>query len=67
MYLTDDWQGLKSQKWTTNKKHYQKEYIDQFGLPDIGSSISKTHKRMVDVPRTGKEMIEKPSIRVLTP
>ena len=64
MYATDDWPGAKSQKWTTSKKHYGVAYKDQICLPSVTTDSSPNCKRMVDVPKTGKEIVERSSIRV---
>jgi hypothetical protein len=64
MYATDDWPGAKSQKWSTNKKHYEHIYKDQICLPSVTTDNPPMCKRMIDVPKTGKEIVERSSIRV---
>jgi hypothetical protein len=58
------WEGLQSKKWQSNRRHYGFAYKDQIEYTPAGSYNFRPTKRIVDVPRTGKEMIERSSIKV---
>ena len=63
----DDWAGSKSKKWNTNRKHYADTYNSDALV--LSSQVSvpllvRPSKKLIDVPKTGKEIIEKSSIRI---
>lgn len=60
------WPGAKSQKWYSNRKHFDEFYKDQVKLPQAVPSANDfpRGKKLVDVPKTGKEMPERLCLRV---
>lgn len=63
---TQQWDGLQPRKWNSNRKHYEFAYKDQIEYVPSGSYNFRPSKRILDVPRTGKELVERPNIRVAT-
>ena len=67
--IADNWTGAKSQKWTTNRKHYGDTYGDQFAnVAQLNSGdnshLRSTKKLIPDRRMTGSEIIDKSCIKV---
>lgn len=58
---TAETKGFASQKWTTNRKHFEPSYTSNLNASE---DVCFKGKKIIEVPKTGKPIIEKPSIKV---